>query len=152
LLATTLGEPLGQRGCVHVGAEPKPNRRAGLGSHDDIHLRITRWMRLHREQLDDVEQLRQQRPASTITGDERGAKQRVGVQRQQRWQCHDGTVGQRNHAWMATCLIVAVVGRQLERLADRPARSTSVGTETFELANARATPRPLDEVVGARLQ
>jgi len=53
---------------------------------------------------------------------------------------------------MVTSLSVTIVGRQLERFADRPTWTERVGAETFELANSRSTPRPLDEIIGTRLQ
>src|SRR5688500_17400805 len=49
---------------------------------------------------------------------------------------------------MQTRLIVAVVGRDLERLADRAAE----GHQPLEGPEPVAAPRPLDEIVALRLQ
>ena len=109
-------------------------------------------MRLHRQELGHVEQLRQQRKTAAVTAHERFAEHRVGVHGQQRRQRDRGAVGERQHARVQASLVVAVVGRDLERLAERAAGLAAGQREAFERAQPVSAPGPLDEVVALRFQ
>jgi hypothetical protein len=109
-------------------------------------------MRLHREQLRHVEQLRQQREAPAVRAHEILAEQRLRMHGEQRGQRHRRAVGQVHDARMLPRLVVGIVGRELERLAEPARRRTPDEVEPLESAKPVAAPRPLDEVVAPRLQ
>jgi hypothetical protein len=137
---------------VDVGSKPEANRRAGIGFDDHVHLGVAGGVRLNREELRHVEQLRQQRQPAAVAMHELIAEQRIGVHRQQRRQGDRGAVGEHQHARMLSRLVVAVVGRQLERLAEGAALIAWSSGHALEHAQPGPAPRALHEIVAPRFQ
>jgi hypothetical protein len=107
---------------------------------------------LYRQELGDVEELRQQRKAPTVATHEFCAEQRVRVALENRRKANGRVVGKPQQARIASCFLVRVIDGDLERLADAPYCPARFRTEAFELAQAEPAPRSLHEIVVQRAQ